>query len=87
MTQAGKNNFQNQQFAEAILKWEQARKILISKGDSINEAMVLGNLAQAYQKLGKLTEANNAIAKSVELLSSRPQDTLSLLASALNILL
>ncbi|MEM6403239.1 MAG: CHAT domain-containing protein [Cyanobacteria bacterium P01_D01_bin.116] len=85
LTQAGKNNFQNQQFAEAILKWEQARKILISKGDSINEAMVLGNLAQAYQKLGKLTEANNAIAKSVELLSSRPQDNLSLLASALNI--
>jgi len=85
LTQAGKQNYQNQQFAQAIAKWQQARKILISKGDTINEAMVLGNLAQAYQKLGKLTEAKNAIAESIELLSSHAQDNPSLLAGMLNI--
>ena len=85
LTQAGKQYYQNQQFAQAIAKWQQARKILIAKGDTVNEAMVLGNLAQAYQKLGLLTEANSAIAKSIELLTSLPQDNPSLLAGMLNI--
>lgn len=85
LTQAGKQHYQNQQFAQAIAKWQQARKILISQGDTINEAMVLGNLAQAYQKLGKLTQAKKAIAKSIELLSSPEKQHQNLLASALNI--
>ena len=85
LTQAGKQNYQNQQFTEAIVKWQQARKILISRNDTINEAMVLGNLAQAYQKLGKFTEAEKAIAKSIEILSSHQQDNPSLLAGTLNI--
>ena len=85
LTQAGKQNYQNQQFTEAIGKWQQARKILISRGDTLNEAMVLGNLAQAYQQLGKLTKAKNAIAKSIELLSSHQKDNLSLFAATLNI--
>jgi CHAT domain-containing protein len=85
LTQAGKQHYQNQQFAQAIAKWQQARKILISQGDTINEAMVLGNLAQAYQKLGKVTEAKKAIAKSIELLSSSEKQHQNLLASALNI--
>ena len=85
LTQAGKQHYQNQQFAQAIAKWQQARKILIAKGDTINEAMVLGNLAQAYQNLGKLTEANSAIAKSIELLSSPEKHHQNLLANALNI--
>ena len=85
LTQAGKQYYQNQQFAQAIAQWQQARKILIAKGDKINEAVVLGNLAQAYQKLGFLTEANSAIAKSIELLTSIPQDNPSYLAGILNI--
>ena len=85
LTQAGKQYYQNQQFSEAIAKWQLARNILISKGDTLNEAVVLGNLAQAYQKLGKLTEAKNAIAKSIELLSSRQKDNPNLLAGTLNI--
>lgn len=85
LTQAGKEDYQNQQFTEAIAKWEQARKIFISKGDNLNQAMVLGNLAQAYQQLGKLTEAKNAIAKSIEFLSSNQKDNQSLLAATLNI--
>ncbi|MEB3218850.1 MAG: CHAT domain-containing protein [Nostocales cyanobacterium 94392] len=85
LTQAGKQNYQNQQFTEAILKWQQARKILISRNDTINEAMVLGNLAQAYQKLGKFTEAHKVIAKSIEILSSYQQNNQSLLADMLNI--
>ncbi|MEO1431369.1 MAG: CHAT domain-containing protein [Cyanobacteria bacterium J06633_8] len=85
LTQAGKQYYQNQQFNRAIVKWQQARKILISKGDNINEAIVLGNLAQAYQKLGKITEAKKAIATSVEILSSPQKQHQNLLASALNI--
>ncbi len=85
LTQAGKQNYQNQQFTEAIVRWQQALKILTSQDDTVNQAMVLGNLAQAYQKLGKFTEAKKAIAKSIELLSSLPKDNSSLLAAALNI--
>ena len=85
LTQAGKQHYQNQQFTQAVAKWQQARKILISRGDTLNEAMVLGNLAQAYQQLGKLTEAKNAIAKSIELLSSHQKDNPNLFAATLNI--
>ncbi|MGB3636159.1 MAG: CHAT domain-containing protein [Rivularia sp. (in: cyanobacteria)] len=85
LTQAGKQNYQNQQFTEAIVRWQQALKILISQGDTVNQAMVLGNLAQAYQKLGKFTEAKKVIDKSIELLSSLPKDNPSLFAAALNI--
>ncbi len=85
LTQAGKQNYQNQQFTEAIIQWQQALQILISQGDTVNQAMVLGNLAQAYQKLGKITEAKKAIAKSIELLSSLPKDNPSLFAATLNI--
>ena len=85
LTQAGKQNYQNQQFTEAVKKWQQARKILISRGDTLNEAMVLGNLAQAYQQLGQLTEAKNAIAKSIELLSSHQIENQNLFAATLNI--
>ncbi|MBV6622352.1 MAG: CHAT domain-containing protein [Rivularia sp. (in: Bacteria)] len=85
LTQAGKKHYQNQQFNQAIAKWQQARKILIAKGDTVNEAIVLGNLTQAYQKLGKLTDAKKAIAKSIELLSSHQKQHQNLLASTLNI--
>ena len=85
LAQAAKKNYQNQQFTAAIAKWERARKILISKGDTLNEVMVLGNLAQAYQQLGKLTEAKNAIANSIELLSSHHKDNQALFAETLNI--
>ncbi|MEO0968415.1 MAG: tetratricopeptide repeat protein, partial [Cyanobacteria bacterium J06639_18] len=85
LTQAGKENYQNQKFSAAIAKWQQARKILISRGDTLNEAMVLGNLAQAYQQLGKLTEAKSAIARSIELLSSHQKDNQNLFAATLNI--
>ncbi|WP_232435741.1 CHAT domain-containing protein [Rivularia sp. PCC 7116] len=85
LTQAGKQYYQNQQFNQAIAKWQQAREILISKGDNINEAIVLGNLAQAYQKLGKITAAKKAIAKSIEILSSSQKHHQNLLANTFNI--
>ncbi|MEM7555508.1 MAG: CHAT domain-containing protein [Cyanobacteria bacterium P01_A01_bin.84] len=85
LTKTGKEHYQNQQFTKAIALWQQARKILISRGDTVNEAVVLGNLAQAYQKLGKLTEAKNAIAKSIEILSSHPPENPNLFPGILNI--
>ncbi|WP_235595930.1 CHAT domain-containing protein [Mastigocoleus testarum] len=85
LTQAGKEHYQKQQFTAAVTKWQHARKILISRGDTLNEAMVLGNLAQAYQQLGKLAEAKNATAKSIELLSSHQKDNQNLFAATLNI--
>jgi CHAT domain-containing protein len=85
IVQTGKQYYQNQQFVEAIATWKQAHQMLSLQGDTLNEALVLSNLAQAYQQLGKLTEANNAIARSIELLSPQSEKNPNLLAGVLNV--
>jgi CHAT domain-containing protein len=85
IVQAGKKYYQTQQFAEAIAKWEQAYQMLSLQGDTLNEALVLSNLAQAYQKLGKFTEAKKAIARSIELLSPLEEKKPHLFAGVLNV--
>lgn len=70
----------------AVKVWQQAVQAFQSQGDSLNQAMVLSNLALAYQALGQLPEAKNAIATSLQLLQSQPdtREKRRILAQALN---
>ncbi|MEA5550753.1 CHAT domain-containing protein [Anabaena cylindrica UHCC 0172] len=89
LVEAGKQRYLLEQFTEAIALWQQATEIFAKKGDTLNQAIVLSNLALAYQHLGKLQPANEAISQSINLLSrggvSPSSQSFSLLAQALNI--
>lgn len=88
LVQQGKERYQSSQFTEAVNLWQQAAAAFANQGDKLNQAMVLSNLALAYQQLGNWTQANQAIATSLELLQSNPPgnptDRLKILAQALN---
>ncbi|MEQ8540762.1 MAG: CHAT domain-containing protein [Coleofasciculus sp. D1-CHI-01] len=86
LVQVGLQRYQLGEFAAAITTWQQAADIFASQGDSLNQAMVLSNLALAYQQLGKWTSANQAIEKSLHLLQTETasRDRTTVLAQALN---
>ncbi|MGB6294723.1 MAG: CHAT domain-containing protein [Rivularia sp. (in: cyanobacteria)] len=86
LVQAGKKHYQAGEFVEAVAKWQQAQQIYNSQGDALNQSAVLSNLALAYQQLGRIEQANQAIENSLKLLNNL--DSLpakSLQAAALNI--
>ncbi|MBV6628292.1 MAG: CHAT domain-containing protein [Rivularia sp. (in: Bacteria)] len=86
LVQAGKKHYQAGKFVEAVAKWQQAQQIYNSQADILNQSAVLSNLALAYQQLGKIEQANQAIENSLNLLNNL--DSLpakSLQAAALNI--
>lgn len=97
LVQDGLQRYQSGQFAAAVRVWKQAIEALAAQGDSpngvrgerIDRAMILSNLALAYHQLGQWTQANEAIAKSLQLLQSEGNVSdrilhLKILAQALN---
>ncbi len=68
LVQQGKERYQLGDFTQAVALWQQAATAFAERGDNLNQAMVLSNLALAYQQLGNWIEANHAIAKALELL-------------------
>jgi len=63
---------------------------LPSRGDRLNQAVVLSNLALAYQQLGQWIEGNQAIADGIEILNieqakAGTNEASALLAQAFNI--
>lgn len=68
LTQDGRLRYQEGQFAAAVTLWQQAASGFAATGDRWNQAMVLSNLALAYQQLGQVQLAQTAIAQSLELL-------------------
>lgn len=82
LVQAGKKSYQAGQFANAIELWRQASELL-PQGDTINQAVVLTNLASSYQQLGEWQQANAAISQSLKLLEKSTNQ--NILAGALNI--
>ncbi len=84
LIQIGQQQYQTGQYAKAIATWQKALDIYTKQGDRLNQSVTLDNLALAYQQLGNWKEANQAIAKSLEILQSSPKE-LSLLAHTLNI--
>ena len=86
LVQRGRELYAAEQFAEAVTVWQQALQAYQAQTDRLQQAMVLSNLATAYQQLGQLPPATKAIATSLELLQTEaksPQQ-LQILAQALN---
>lgn len=94
LVQEGLQHYQSGQFAAAVTAWKQAVDAFATQGDNptkipadrINQAMVLSNLALAYHQLGQWTEANSAIATSLQLLQTEgnASNRLKILAQVLN---
>lgn len=85
--QQGRELYETGQYAQAAVVWQQAAKAYQASGDSLNQAMALSNLALAYQQLGNLSPANQAIATSLQLLNSTSRTNsqhAQILAQALN---
>jgi CHAT domain-containing protein/uncharacterized protein HemY len=80
----GKQHYHAGQYAKAIANWRQASDMYEKQGDRLNHAIVLNNLALAHQQLGQWKEADQAIALSLEILQSEPQQE-KLVAQSLNI--
>jgi tetratricopeptide (TPR) repeat protein len=78
----GRNLYSSGQFAEAAAIWQQAAKDYERQGDRLSQAWSLSYLALAYQEMGQLEDAKQAIAQSLELLNNTNNPRI--LAQALN---
>lgn len=89
LLESGRKFYQAEQFAQAAASWQQSVRAFKANGDELRLAMTLGNLSLAYQQLGRWTEAQSAIAQSLNLLQStqnRPtKERSQILAQALDI--
>ena len=88
--QAGKTYYQSGQYTAAVGAWLPAAQAFASRGDRVNQAVVLSNLALAYQQLGQWIEGNQAIADGIEILNieqakAGTNEASALLAQAFNI--
>lgn len=86
LLQQGKVLYEAGQFAEAVRVLQQAVKSFGSQGNELQQAVALSNLALAYQKLGNLPPAQQAITDSLKLLEkSSNSQNLQVLAPVLDI--
>lgn len=86
LLQQGKVLYEAGQFAEAVKVLQQAVKSYGSQGNELRQAVALSNLALAYQKLGNLPPAQQAITDSLKLLEkSSNSQNLQVLAPILDI--
>ncbi|MEH1944172.1 MAG: CHAT domain-containing protein [Nostoc sp.] len=85
----GRKFYEAEQFAEAVKVWQQAISGFKANGDELRQAMTLGDLSLAYQQLGSWSEAENAIAQSLNLLQTSQnidsKDSSQILAQVLDI--
>lgn len=83
--ESGRAFYQSGRFSEAVLAWQSAARVYETQKDSPNQALALSYLALAYQQLGQLTAANQAIARSLQLVQPSPGSAAkSILAQVLN---
>jgi CHAT domain-containing protein len=85
--QLGKQYYQAGQFFEAVNAWKQAVETYRSQGEIANQIQAFNYLSLAYQELGDLSKANEAIDASLSLLNGLEQLTsnqLLLFAQAVN---
>ncbi len=90
LVEQGKTLYDAGQFAEAVKVLQQAAAAFRASGDKLREAMTLSNLSLAYQQLGQWTEAEKAIAQSLQILQSRENtgtssDRAQIIAQALDV--
>lgn len=89
LVQQGKTFYDAGQFTKAINILQQAATTFEAQGNQLRQAMTLSNLSLAYQQLGQLPQAEQAIAQSLNLLQTRqdigtPKARSQLLAQALD---
>lgn len=85
LLQQGKALYEAGRFAESVQILQQAVTNYRSQGDELGQAVALSNLALAYQQLGKLTQAQQAITESMQLLAKLPRKEDKVIAPILNI--
>jgi CHAT domain-containing protein len=69
--QDGQAFYQAGQFLEAANVWKAAASSFQSKGDSLNQALVLSYLSLTYQQLGQLQEAEATMNQAVALITNQ----------------
>ncbi len=83
----GRTFYKAGRIAEAAAVWKQAAQGYDALGEPLNQALCLSYLASAYQDLGQLQDAQQAISRSLELITTNKQQTTNnkqILAQALN---
>jgi len=83
LLQTGKQFYQSGRFLEAINTWKVAAEEYRSRGDSLNQSLVLSYLALAYQQLGQFQPATGAMNQAMDLIA-RQQNTQLIVAQVLN---
>lgn len=68
LLQQGREQYQQGTFSQAIALWQQAAIAYQTRGDQANQALALSYLSLAYQQLGEWSQAQTAIATSLNLL-------------------
>ncbi|OUL31351.1 CHAT domain-containing protein [Nostoc sp. 106C] len=78
--------YQKEQYSPALKIFQLAKESFQSKGDKLNQALILNYLSLTYQQLGQLADAQQATEQSLQLLQSKSdsKDYLSIRAQALN---
>ena len=87
LVEQGKKFYEAERFNDAIAIWQQAVTAFKANGNQLLQAMTLGNLSLAYQQLGQWTQAESAIAQSLNLLETaqNTKDRSQILAQVLDI--
>ncbi|WP_298921523.1 CHAT domain-containing protein [uncultured Nostoc sp.] len=89
LVEQGRKFYGAERFNDATATWLQAISALKACGDELTQVMILGNLSLAYQQLGRWTEAEDAIAQSLNLLETtqniNAKERSQILAQALDI--
>ncbi|NEQ48385.1 MAG: CHAT domain-containing protein [Leptolyngbya sp. SIOISBB] len=68
--QQGRQYYRDGQWQAALTVWQQAEDAYRVQGDGLNQAMVLSNIALAYQELDQLSEAQASVTASLDLLDA-----------------
>ncbi|MEH1849911.1 MAG: tetratricopeptide repeat protein, partial [Nostoc sp.] len=89
LVEQGRKLYEVERFAEAATIWQQAISAFKANGDQLRQAMTLGNLSLANQQLGRWSQAEGAIAQSLNLLQTAqnldPKDRFQIYAQVLDI--
>lgn len=75
LEQQGRALYETGRFTESIAVLQRAITTYQRQGDSLSEAIALGNLALVYQQLGRWAQADEAVQSALTLLTSAPPST------------
>jgi CHAT domain-containing protein len=73
LLQQGIAHYEQEQFAEAIQRWQQAHQSFAHEGNALGQALTLSNMSLAYQQLGQLQLAEQSLQQNLQLLTSLHQ--------------